>query len=139
MREIIFRGKHKTNGAWVYGFYVHCADRWGRDKDLIQSLDPESEEIGLLHEVDRETVGQFTGLTDKNGKKIFEGDVVRVYGEDLPRWNSVGQKVTVEYSFEYGGYKPFCEYDSDCGEYVEAGLCEVIGNIYDNPELLKGE
>ena len=158
MREILFRGKRLYDGEWVYGFYVHCADRWGRDKDLIQSLDIESGEFGFLHEVDPETVGQYTGLTDKNGKKIFEGDIFKFKDE---AWSSYYTSCGTEYDsweVENYGVVGFCD---DSGRFdfvrykfnensVEADLhennsiafadfvgeLEIIGNIHDNPELM---
>ena len=134
MREILFRGKRLYDGEWVYGFYVHCADRWGRGKDLIQSLDIESGKFGFLYEVDPETVGQFTGATDENGKKIFEGDIVRVNRSEVPS--------IVEYSECNCGFHA----DSRSDDYFSISVLnrdlvdlEVIGNIYDNPELLEAQ
>lgn len=142
MREILFRGKRLYDGEWVYGFYVHCADRWGRDKDLIQSLDLESGEFGFLHDIDPETVGQFTGLLDKNGKKIFEGDVVAQnwYDYTEPSDDSFGEVVFCEYDCS------FSVMDVKKDGIVPLGRChayhwevEVIGNIHDNPELLEAQ
>ncbi len=132
MREILFRGKRNDDsGAWHYGGYV-CDD----------SIDPNLHSI-MEHRgtvfvkcpVNPSTVGQFTGLTDKNGKKIFEGDIIKLGGNDLPHWLKEGEIKVVEYND--GCFYPFNEYDSDCGTLVEASYCEIIGNIYDNPELLE--
>lgn len=116
MREIIFRGKRLDNGEWVYGFYALFASNKGLKRGIYTGA-----ENGCVipYEVIPETVGQFTGLTDKNGKKIFEGDIV---------YNGVF-KAQIE--LINGHFSPF---GSDT---FFADECEVIGNIYDNPELLE--
>lgn len=121
MREILFRGKRKDNGEWVYGDLTHsiykirdtCVGRYGS-------------EIGM-HQVDPATVGQYTGLTDKNGKRIFEGDVVAYpdYGNLAVVWDDGTFQLMYADTF----------YDLlDCGT---SGMCIVIGNTRDNPELLE--
>lgn len=139
MREILFRGKRTDNGEWVEGFLVKhpSAVRIGDYSPWYISVPPEDPEAnGGLYNIFPETVGQYTGLTDKNGKRIFEGDIIILRGQDLPHWYEDGQRVVVEY--DDSGFLPLCEYDSDCGDYVFAEECEVIGNIHDNPELLEG-
>lgn len=132
MREILFKGKRTDNGEWVEGRLL--AD----DVIVPKGQEFETEDIYIIadnlmgFEVIPETVGQYTGLTDKNGKKIFEGDIVE------NEWN--GRKHLVEYYEDRGGYFPFA-----CGD--GCGCCEtdveipestiIIGNIHDNPELLK--
>lgn len=74
---------------------------------------------------------QFTGLLDKNGKEIFEGDILkgRKTGCDV-------RLFTVSWGRDIAGFIPFASYDTDCDQYFEIETCEVIGNIYENPELL---
>ncbi len=135
MREILFRGKRIENSEWVEGYF--CADaieqlygcNTGMD-GFIRRFDPEIHKSNMF-EVDRETVGQFTGLTDRNGTKIFEGDVVKFkYFDD---W--IGK---IEYDSDSALFTViFADGDDDYFGRVSCGDCEVIGNIYDNPELLE--
>lgn len=128
MREILFRGKRVDNGEWMEGDLIQS-----RDKTYIhpKANSFRVSETGLsklivLREVYPETVGQYTGLTDKNGKKIFEGDIIR----------SNSERGYIEY------YPNDCAFDvvDDHGFYwliSEMSNIEVIGNIHDNPELLE--
>ena len=125
MREILFRGKSVYTDKWITGYYIGTGT-------IVKHGDEQ-------YSVDPETVGQFTGLTDKNGKKIFEGDVV------------VAELKSGTYQgFSWGKQKvvfwrgAFC-LESRTGEktplgsYSPAVLFKVIGNIHDNPELLEVE
>ena len=144
MREILFRGKRLDNGEWVYGSF--CMDALEQFNGLcgvdgfIRLYDKGKEKM-QTYEVDRETVGQYTGLMDKNGKRIFEGDIVAQnwYDYDEPRDDSFGKVVFCEYDCSFSvmdvnkdGFMPL----GRCGSYHWE--VEVIGNIHDNPELLKG-
>ena len=129
MREILFRGKRADDGEWVCGNLTIWSDK-------SASIDKESTEVSPLYAVVPETVGQYTGLTDKNGKRIFEGDIVAGAVHWLDRMkNGVvafrdGSFGLIWYRGEVEQFNPFT---SMCNvEY------EVIGNIHDNPELLKG-
>lgn len=104
MKEILLRGKRVDNGEWVYGFLVKM---WG----LYHIIDQNDENSAYM--IKPETVGQFTGLTDKNGIKIFEGDIV---------YNGVF-KAQIE--LINGRFSPFG------GDTFFADECEVIDNIYD--------
>ena len=143
MREIIFRGK-KDDDEWVYGSF--CMDAREQFNGLcgvdgfIRLYDKAKGKM-QTYEVDRETVGQYTGLMDKNGKRIFEGDIVAQnwYDYDEPRDDSFGKVVFCEYDCSFSvmdvnkdGFMPL----GRCGSYHWE--VEVIGNIHDNPEMLKG-
>ena len=137
MREILFRGKRVDNGEWFFGnldlrqfggsFYaciIHQLSMWKTTK----------------FEVIPETVGEYTGLTDKNGKKIFEGDILQ---------DKFGQIKIVDYSDEWGAFRTcFVRALNEEGKIVATvggasfvgtiwRKYEVIGNIHDNPELLE--
>lgn len=130
MREILFRGKgthgHKT-GKWIYGNYAK--DFWGKDRGGFSILPFD----GGCYEVDPETIGQYTGLIDKNGTKIFEGDIVKIH-YDSAIWGNNREVV-----FEEGQWF-FKDNAKTQKSYIGAwgnSVVEVIGNIHDNPELLK--
>lgn len=141
MREILFRGKQIDNGEWVYGSF--CMDALEQKNGLcgvdgfIRRYDADVGKM-QMHEVDRETVGQFTGLTDKNGKKVFEDDVVVICyetdGEDFLETKRVhfNEQECCWYPMRWN---ECCEY---CDHYTEVKSIEVIGNIHDKPDLLRG-
>lgn len=79
--------------------------------------------------LDGQILMQFTGAKDKNGKEIYEGDIVRL----LFRL----EKVVVKWDDEITGFEPFCDYDRDCAEYTRGTDVEIVGNIYESPDLLK--
>ena len=129
MREILFRGKRLDSGEWVYGYYVYAPNNFNQQKHLIQPVADDGR-LATLRKVDPDTVGQFTGKFDKNGKRIFEGDICRI--------NDMIYKVEFKYSqwailALLKQYYCYPAYHFNCGE-----SCEIIGNIYDNPELLEG-
>lgn len=141
MREILFRGKN-DNGYWIYGnlnFYPDINRTFIRknNKELLPSF-----QTSLEEEVDTETVGQYTGLTDKNGKKIFEGDIVEYKQTDGAKRNNkpiicIGKVI---YNTKTASFAAESK-DKECIKYFDyfpIKSCEVIGNIHDNPELLGG-
>lgn len=133
MREYKFRGKD-LKGEWRYGFLFYdydCTDKYSpfinwKDEKYLGGIGEE--------EVEEETLGQFTGLKDKNSKEIYEGDILQI---DIDR-------AYVKWNDKYGYFEliPIGDYYFDSGvigeelEYLEAKL---IGNIYDNKELLGGQ
>ena len=118
MREILFRGKRTDNGEWVYGYFVKMLWEYS-----IIPLEDEN----TVYPVDPETVGQYTGLTDKNGKKIFEGDIISKNRVIIRK---------VEWEEDSTGFFPFTVIEDGGRAYVDAEECEVIGNVNDNKELL---
>ena len=125
-REILFRGKRTDNGEWVEGYLCECHHKdTGKYDYAIQEM---FENGYIMHEVIPETVGQNTGLTDKNGKKIFEGDICK------HRSNYSGNTVISVVTYTDGHFLALvCE---NSGFELPEKL-EVIGNIHDNPELLE--
>ena len=163
MREVLFRGKRTDNGEWVYGYYTK-ARYFLNKKEMHIIFEPDVEafphcEFTGYEEVLPETVGQYTGLTDKNGTKIFEGDIFKF---DDEVWESSYTSCGTEYdSFAVENYG-VVGFDEEMARFdfikykfsensVEADLhenhtidfsefvceLEVIGNIHDNPELLE--
>ena len=130
MREIIFRGKRKDNGEWVYGDLYHDWNRIYTKPDIKIANN-----MGKFPVIP-ETVGQYTGLTDKNGKKIFDGDIIRHHND-------------VRNPENFATY--IIQHDERHSRFVgylhknwSAQLCsdlsdkyEIIGNIHDNPDLLE--
>lgn len=153
MREILFRGKRINSmkaGEWAEGFFMEWLNPCKNRKEARIQTISEGGCIDLIHEVDPSTVGQYTGLKDKNGKRIFEGDVVsykRVHqfteDDDIEDYgNQFPDKISdclgvVE--FRNGKFMPLPE-RHDCDDYWysdgQYGF-EVIGNIHDNPEMLE--
>ena len=115
MRITKYRGKREDNGEWVYGAFYPI-----KDEDVYfiinncKSIDFDDNDTNFNgHKVHRKSVGEFTGLNDKNGKEIFEGDVL-----------NFGNNNHVEVKFENGAFTDF-------------KYCEIIGNIFENPDLVK--
>lgn len=157
MRAILFRGKRKDTAGWFMGDLIQLHD--GRmfivDNKFGACIDENGNFINtgspFVCEVIPETVGQYTGLADKNGKKIFEGDIVRIaycFGWDEEHGKNVPEEEYTSKVYSIDGC-PFCidllHCDGDMSPiawldwvYDDAEI-EIIGNIHDNPELLKGD
>ena len=128
IREVIFRGKRTDNGEWVKG-YLYITHTGAHE---IGSYDAEINIERFTFDVIPETVGQYTGLTDKNGKRIFEGDIVSLVKHD----GLIYKVVYVPCRYELVNSKGVNCFVLDI--YKSENI-EVIGNIHDNPELLGGE
>lgn len=133
MREILFRGKRDDNGEWVVS---NCIMQFHGVK-----FAPRLWAIGDgWVEVIPETVGEFTGLTDKNGTEIFEGDIVRTLAPCYIDKYIKGVVEFGEYSTSYQssnvGYYVNWSLNKNIAIYCKINDIEIIGNIHDNPELL---
>lgn len=136
MRETLFRGKRIDNGEWVYGFLVKM---WGQ----YHIIDRNNENFACM--IEPETIGQFIGLCDKNNNKIFTGDIIYIKcGYGLSAF--VGKGIVFfdekRLQFRVKSVEP-SSFDSEKGniydecDFTVIDSYEVIGNIYDNPELSK--
>ena len=145
MREILFRGKRYDNGERVHGDLVHVENKsyisyyYESPLSIFINEQIKYDDISIVGvapfiEVDLATIGQYTGLTDKNGTKIFEGDCFKTYCTGLPVYKHI-----VGYYPEHFAFMARCiemntvHYLSD----YRPSAIEIIGNIYDNPELLE--
>ena len=140
-REILFRGQHRRKGEkvkldgtpveskWVYGGIC----QFNEDRSIIYQTEPEFQKYSVY----TDTVGQYTGLKDKNGRKIFEGDIVRLF-------NRNGQEImsyVVEWYSDCSMFVLDCidfdmEFDTDFTVFYGDEF-EIVGNIHDNPELVR--
>ena len=152
MRETLFRGKRTDNNKWIEGGYCYCNNKSyivittryipdTRDWDEADYYEKHPVYKPMFIEVIPETVGQFTGLYDRNDKKIFEGDVVKTvtFGFDCEKFITevkFGARSGVQGFYLANGRSMFYFGQKDISVMDDT---EVIGNIYDNPELLKGD
>lgn len=156
MREILFRGKRKDTGELVSSGNLITFNDEGEGKQFfIPQMNAKctcthdeqdniiSFDSGMFYKVDPDTVGQFTGLTDKNGKRIFEGDIGRYIQTDGAKRNGnpvicIGKVV---YNAKTASFAVESKDESGCKyfDYFPIKDFVVIGNIHDNPELLEGD
>ena len=144
MRDILFRGKRHDNGEWVHG-NLFLSDTYYGTYILAGSRI-----VTIDWDVDPSTVGQYTGLKDKNGKRIFEGDIIRTHYANTRKNDFIEQVV-----FHNGRFCSLYKIPGPGNGKIWANLpdgvphlpqdktpymewCEVMGNIHDNPELLEG-
>lgn len=141
MRKILFRGKRLDNGEWIEGYYAHYIRQGAPFIGHHNTLG-----TIMWYEVDPATIGQYTGLKDKNGKRIFEGDVFQ-YGFDEVAAVAVvkfgefgfGSQFDMNQVGFYAEWNPRAMYyRTDLGFWVKQRDIEIIGNIHDNPELIGG-
>ena len=146
MREILFRGKDIDSGLWCYGDMAHDREGnpyirfWAHNGYLVKGVEPE-------------TVGQFTGFTDKNNKRIFEGDILNGfvypffnleknfhnYFAEVIWFDECGAFGLYTYKNPLSKVRGISAGNSDYMEEFDSDQWEVIGNIFDNPELLEVE
>lgn len=129
MREILFRGKGTINNEWIYGDLLYYAD--------TAQIWQDSEFGKYTASVIPETLGQFTGLTDKNGVKIFEGDIVEYTTKLSRNTEEIVNVYEIKYSKEQARF--IASLPNGVFDPVAMRYGKVIGNIYDNPELIGGE
>lgn len=132
MREILFRGKRKDNSEWVYGCLLIDESK---DDERKYKIQPKLDVQLFAYPVIPETIGQYTGLQDKNGVKIFEGDVVQeddvIHEKEIQAKGNIGIVKFVKgcWIVEFNNLWDFLQ--TNCSTIT------IIGNIHDNPELLK--
>jgi len=133
-REILFRGKDKATKKWVYGDYTH--NEGLKTHYISRNVNNTSRKAW---EVDPDTIGQYTGLKDKNGKKIFEGDILEYIGKRKDNMNKVYHRKVV---FHEGAF--FLSVEDGVHYPVRTPIYEhnienwdVVGNVTDTPELMK--
>lgn len=139
LREIIFRGKQLTNNEWIYGNLIITKD----NKYFITKERDSAETFcfgASCIEVNSETVGQFIGLKDKNGTRIFEGDIVK-FECDLDGDGEISTElIEIYYDKTIASFLGHSNQQKELPvtlDYLDE--CEVVGNMYDNPELMENE
>lgn len=145
MEKFLSRGKRIDNGKWYYGSYLFLhksgVDWTGRERGKPKDVHYIINEQDINYAVDPATVGRDTGLPDKNGKKIFEGDIGRYRQTDGAKRNGAPILCTgkVVYNAETASYAVDSRDDAGCKyfDYFPVKDFEVIGNIHDNPELME--
>lgn len=150
MKEILFRGKRIDNGEWIEGYAYHneCLSK------IISALSYRGEKDGFVHYCEAHnvypyTVSQYTGLCDMNCCPIFEGDIVRVWQKhngDKKKYRAIVEFGNPNGEYTWGWQLRFIDdfpYNKDILCWIEmeetGAYCEVIGNKWDNPELIKKE
>jgi uncharacterized phage protein (TIGR01671 family) len=133
MREYLFRAKRTDGKGWVKGCYTF-SKKADRHLIWVQSDNDADWWHTIPVEVDRDTVGQYTGMMDKNGARIFEGDIIECWSQGVKAQGSVQQRIDglwiIYPAYQHDSFWGLCP-SADGNTSVE-----VVGNVYDNPELL---
>lgn len=138
MREILFRGRRVDNGEWEEGFLRGRYDATQEENVIRIAFIDNGTCFGYPVKIEPSTIGQYTGLTDKNGKKIFEGDILRYRETETDDWDVGVVEYKADHDYPAFDMTPYIDCDSNGLSYIMAACtCEAIGNIHDNPELLE--
>lgn len=145
MREILFRGKNER-GSWEYGFYVKSEYYEGGISHLIIDADNvhyDNNDFALVEYINPDTLCEYTGLTDKSGSKVFEGDIFKLdkenitgvvrYGRYSNTFNDDPNKTHIGFYVEWNDRMELLR--KDLGFWCKRR--EVVGNIFDNPEIVE--
>ena len=150
MREILFRGKIleeddvSQNGNWVYGYLVYAKSDFDDETQRVADIIPHDTdrvykgEYNVVFPCDIKTIGQYTGLTDKNGNKVFEGDIVKAEINGGAYDKFVFPLGVVAFENGVFGTKDAKNF-TPLSSYAPRVSFEVVGNVHDNPELLEGK
>ena len=143
MRQILFRGFNRKNNVWLYGFYLQ-----NRKAHFVAPDEFATGKTWDDYEIDPETLGQFINRKDKKGNDIYDGDILYVEFSDgshsysLIGWNKKQMCWGCMDSYAYQSSIEVCDFAEFKGYVLnaylrEALICEVVGNVHDNPDLLK--
>ena len=138
-REIKFRGWRRKYQCWEYGYLIECAA-----PELNEIVEVIKHGGRIIAAVERDSIGQYTGLHDNNGREIYESDILKVTGEDGESYVATVKWFGDEDypAFDLEGIPETWNYDANAlATIFQSGVetCEVIGNIFENPELLEGK
>ncbi len=140
MREILFRGKRKDNGEWVYGDLIH--NGVDENNGLVEYKDGDEficmvdiqDKLCIIRKVKADTVGQYVNFIDKNGVKVFEGDIVKIMCGGM---EYIAQIVWDNFEHAFIARNKSGVYGSSFEYLRKSHLVKVIGNVYDNPHLME--
>ena len=157
-REILFKAKKINNGMWVEGGHCECAETtYCCKEDYERNPVPIHHYIAVekmtdwglpneltLQEVKPDTICQYTGLKDKNGKKVFENDIIKnIFGKAYApvrfgKYQNCFDSTSADHVGFYVDWNEKYDFRKDLGYWIDMVDAEVVGNVFDNPELLEG-